>query len=471
MQRLTGMDATFLYLETPTAPMHVSGVYVYDPSTAPHEFGFESIKGEIERRLDLVPPYRQRLMEIPFQLHHPLWIEDPDFHLEHHLHRVALPAPGGRAELARLAADIHARPMDRSKPLWEFWYIEGLEDGHVALLGKTHHAAIDGASGVDISVNLLDTEPTPREIEPPETPWVPDRVPSDPELVGFALASLARQPISAFKAVRRTMGVALNLRRRNRRPDVDPPPAPFTAPRTSINDPVTPHRSFGVADVSLDDVKTIRKVFGGTVNDVVLALCAGALRSYLDRRDEDPGKSMVAMCPVSVRTEDHKGSMGNKVSAMLTRLATDVDDPVERLRAIQGGTRNAKEQAGAVGADTLANWAEFAAPAVAAQAARLYSRMKVASRLRPLFNLVISNVPGPQFPLYFNGAKLVAWYPMGPVADMSGLNMTVMSYLGTIHFGLVACSETIDDVQSIADGVCDALDELLKAAEAEAGVS
>jgi diacylglycerol O-acyltransferase / wax synthase len=466
VQRLTGMDATFLYLETPNAHMHVAGTYIYDPSTAPEGFDYDTIRAEIERRLHLLPPYRRRLVEIPFQLHHPLWIEDPDFDLDYHLRRIAVPPPGGRKELNELAADIHARPLDRSKPLWEFWIVEGLEDGNVAVVAKTHHAAIDGASGVDITVNLLDLTPEPPEIPPPDEPWKPDRIPSDPELVGYAINSLARQPIAAAKAVRRTVEAGLNIRRRNREPDVTPPPAPFSAPRTSINAPITPHRSFGTADVPLDDVKAVRKALGGTVNDVVLALCAGALRSYLDRQGEHPDRPLVAMCPISIRNEDQKGAMGNQVSSMLVSLATDVDDPVERLRTIQGGTRTAKDQAGAIGADTLSNWAEFAAPAVAARAARLYSNMRVASRHRPIFNVTISNVPGPQVPIYMNGAQLVAWYPMGPIADGSGLNMTVMSYLGTIHFGLVACADTVHDVQSIADGVNDALKDLLAAAEA-----
>ncbi|HUF33739.1 MAG TPA: wax ester/triacylglycerol synthase family O-acyltransferase [Acidimicrobiales bacterium] len=464
MQRLTGMDATFLYMETPTAPMHVAGTYVYDPSTTPG-FDYDTIRDEIERRLHLLPPYRRRLVEIPFQLHHPLWIEDPDFDLDYHLHRIAVPAPGGQKELNELAADIHSRPLDRTRPLWEFWIVEGLEDGHVAVVAKTHHCAIDGASGVDITVNLLDLEPEPQEIAPPEKPWAPDRIPSDPELVGWALSSLARQPISAIKAVRRTVEAGLNIRSRNRKPDAKAPPAPFSAPRTSINEAITARRTFGTADISLDDIKTIRKGLGGTVNDVILALCAGTLRNYFDRQGEEPEKALVAMCPISIRTEDQKDTMGNQVSSMLVSLATDIDDPVERLRTISAGTGNAKDQAGAIGADTLANWAEFAAPAVAARAARLYSRMKVANRHRPIFNVTISNVPGPQVPIYMNGAKLVRWYPMGPIADGSGLNITVMSYLGTVHFGLVACADTVHDVQSIADGIHDALKDLLVAAE------
>ncbi len=467
MQRLTGMDASFLYMETPTMPMHVSGTYIYDPNSAPGVYGFDEIKAEVERRLHLLPPYRRRLVEIPFQLHHPLWIEDPDFDLDYHLRRAALPAPGGREELAELAAEIHSRPMDRTRPLWDMHIVEGLEDGLMAVIARTHHSAIDGASGVDITVNLLDLEPEPAPVVPPEVPWKPDRIPSDAELVAFALQSLSRQPVSAAKAVRRSVETALAIRRRNREPDVNPPPAPFAAPRTSINRAITPRRSFGMAELSLEEVKLVRKALGGTVNDVILAVCAGALRRWFDDRGEELDRSLVAMCPISIRTEDQRGSLGNQVSSMLTSLATDVDDPVERLRVIQDGTKHAKEQAGAIGAEALTQWAELAAPAVAARAARLYSRTRMASRHRPIFNVTISNVPGPAFPLYMAGAQLMAWYPMGPINDGGGLNMTVMSYLGTIHFGLVACPDVVPEVQSLADHLHTSLEELLKAARAE----
>ena len=464
MKRLTGMDATFLYMETPAAHMHVAGAYVYDPGGMSGKEFFEKVRAGIEERLHLLPPYRQRLVTVPFEIHHPLWIEDPDFDLDYHLRRAALPAPGGRAELAELAATEHARPLDRSRPLWEMVVVEGLEDGNIAVIAKTHHAVIDGASGVDMTVGLLDLEPEPAPVPPPETEWKPDRVPSDIELLAWALNSLSRQPIAAVKAARRTAEAMLRVRRRNRQPDVAPPPNPFSAPRTSINGAITAHRSFGMAEVSLDEVKEVRKALGGTVNDVVLALCAGALRRYFDDRGEELDQSLVAMCPISVRTVEQKNTLGNQVSAMLVSLASDIDDPVERLQAIQAATPDAKEQANVIGADTLSNWAEFAAPAVAARAARLYSRTRVASRMRPPFNTVISNVPGPNIPLYMAGGQLVRWYPMGPIADGQGLNMTVMSYLGVIHFGLVACPELIPDVQAMADLVPEALAELLTAA-------
>jgi WS/DGAT/MGAT family acyltransferase len=262
--------------------------------------------------------------------------------------------------------------------------------------------------------------------------------------------------------------MALNLRRRNRQPGVTAPPGPFQAPKTIFNAPITPHRRFAFTQVELDDIKKIKNAARATVNDVVLALCSGALRRYLGERAELPDKSLVAMVPVSVRTEDQKGAMGNQVSGMLVALGTDIDDPLERLHAIAAATTAAKDQERSVSATTLVNWAEFMAPAVAARAARLLSSTAVIDRFGSIFNVTISNVPGPDFPLYSAGAKLLNLYPMGPVADGMALNMTVMSYLGTVHFGLVACRETVPDLWDLARGIEEALGELTKAVKPSA---
>jgi WS/DGAT/MGAT family acyltransferase len=287
-------------------------------------------------------------------------------------------------------------------------------------------------------------------------------------MVGYALASLAQQPIRAVKTMRRTVEAGLKIRETNRRqPDQKPPPSLFSAPHTSFNHALTPHRGFATASLSLDAVKEIKDAEGVKVNDVVLALCSGALRYYLDQRDEHPESSLVAMVPMSVRTEDEKGSHGNKVAAMLTSLATDIDDPLERLHAIHNEMGKAKEQQNAIGADTLQNWVDFAAPAVMGQAVRVYSRMKIADRHRPLFNVTISNVPGPPFPLYVAGAQLKATYPMGPIVDGGGLNITVMSYLDSLDFGFVVCPELIPEPWTLADAMHDALEQLTKAVAAK----
>jgi len=466
MRRLTGMDAVFLYMETPTGHMHVASTAIFDPSTAPHGYTFDDVLKLIDSRLHLLPPFRWRLVEVPFGLHHPLWIEDPDFDLEYHVRHAALPSPGGDQELAEFAADVISRPLDRSRPLWELYVIEGLEGGLVASVTKTHHAAIDGVSGAELTVNLLDLEPDPAPTPPPAEPWKPDRVPTDIEMLGYAVGSLSRQPAQLVKAVRRTVETGMTLRRRNREPDVTPSPAPFQAPNTSINVPVSGRRKFAFAQLPLDQVKAVKNGLGGTVNDVVLALCSGALRRYFEGRGETVDGDLVGMVPVSVRTDDDKGTMGNQVSNMLVSLASTIDDPAERLRTISAGTTQAKEQFNVIGADTLTNWAEFMAPALAARAARLYSRMKLADRHRPLFNVTVSNVPGPPFPLYSAGARMLAMYPMGPIFDGGAVNITVMSYMGTMCFGVVACRETIDDVWSITRAIEDSLAELTKAASA-----
>ena len=465
MQRLTGLDATFLYMETPSAYMHVAGLAIFDPSTVPGGFSIEKVKELYRDRLHLAAPFRRRLAEVPFGIHHPLWVEDPDFDLEWHIRHIAVPAPGGPRQLADLAAHLVSLHLDRSRPLWEMWVIEGLEHGNIAVLSKVHHAAIDGVAGNELTVALLDLTPDTEKMAPEEDPWKPDRVPTDFELLGYGLTSLARQPVRAIKAIRRTAGAALAVRRRNREPDMTPSPGLFDAPRTSFNAALTAHRSYAMTSLSLPDVKMIKNAFGVTVNDVVLGLCAGSLKRYLDGRGEAVDGPLVAMVPISVRSDDEKGAGGNRVSSMTATLATDVDDPVERLRVIHEGTQGAKEQAKAIGADTLQDWAEFAAPAIAGLAARLYSRTKMADRHRPLFNVTISNVPGPPFPLYSAGARLVANYPMGPIFDGGGLNITVMSYLDHLDFGLVACPDVIPNVWDLADGLADALEELKKLAD------
>jgi WS/DGAT/MGAT family acyltransferase len=464
MQRLTGLDATFLYMETPASPMHVASLMILDPSGKEGGWSYDDVMAVYRERLHLAPPFRRRLVNVPFELHHPLWIEDPDFDLAWHVRHIAVPPPGTREQLETLAAHLMSIPLDRNRPLWEAWIIEGLEDDKVAVITKVHHAAIDGASGEEILVNLLDLEADPPPTAPPDTPWEPDHVPSDTELVGYALNSLVRTPIRAVKAARRSTEAALNIRRHNREPDVTPPPAPFSAPRTSFNQALTRHRSFASETISLADVKDVKKAFGCTVNDVVLALCGTALKRYVDGRGEQLDQSLVAMVPISVRTEDQQGTHGNRVSMMLTTLATDIDDLQERVAIIHDVTTAAKDQQNLIGADTLQDWTEFAAPAVFGRAARLYSRTRIADRHRPIFNVTISNVPGPPFPLFFGGSKLDAVYPMGPIFDGGGLNITVMSYLDKMDFGLLACPDLIPHVRTIADGIGEALEEYKKAA-------
>lgn len=462
MRRLTGLDAAFLSLETPNCHVHVGATFVFDPSELEGGYSFDRVKEMIRNRLHKLAPFRWRLVEVPFGLHHPIWIEDPDFDLDHHVRRATVREPGGKAELATFAAEMMSHQLDRRRPLWEIHIVEGLENGHVAMVSKTHHAAIDGASGVELSANLLDLGPEPPVFDEPH--WEPDRVPTDEEMLNYAINSLARQPAKLGVAIKETTEAMARIRSRRLSDRTEAPQVPFSAPRTSLNVPISAARSIAFTEVRLDDIKTIRAALGGTVNDVVLAICAGALRRYLVEGDELPPEPLVAMVPISVRSSDQKEAMGNRVTNMFVELATHHADAAERLTTIQESTKKSKQVASAIGGDTLSNWVEFAPPVLAANAARLYSSMKLAQRHKPLFNLTISNVPGPNVALYSTGARMISWYPMGPIFDGAGLNITVMSYLGVMHFGLVACRETVRDVWQLADYVTAASDELLAAA-------
>jgi diacylglycerol O-acyltransferase / wax synthase len=465
MERMSGLDATFLYFETPNMHMHVMGVIVFDPSTVAEGYSFERVKEIMSKRLHLVPPFRRKLAPIPFNLHHPVWVEDPDFDLDYHIHRIGCPAPGSEKELSEIVGDIASRPLDRTRPLWEMFIVEGLQNGYVASVAKMHHATIDGVSGANLMVHLFDLEPEPAEpVE--EQPWEPDRMPTDVELLAFSAVSRLRRPLNILKVLPQTVKSVANVVQRRRGGDGSGMATPFTAPRTSFNQPVTPHRKVAFATTSLDEVKEIKRAFGATVNDVVVNIVSGALRKYLSDHDELPDKSLIATCPVSVRGEDEKDVIGsNRVSAMFTSLHTDMADPVERLQAIHEANKGAKEEHNAIGADLLTNWMEFAAPTTFSLAARMYTNLRLVERHPVIHNLVISNVPGPPFPLYFAGAKLVGLNPLGPVMDGAGLNITVLSYVDNINWGFIACRELMPDLWDLADAIPEAQAELLKAAQ------
>jgi len=466
MQRLSGLDATFLYLETPSSHLHVAMAAVFDPSTVEGGYSYEKVKDLMRSRLHALVPYRRRLVEVPFQLHHPLWIEDPDFDLDYHMHRVAVPSPGGPKEFADIAGDIIGRPLDRNHPLWEIWVVEGLEHGNIGVISKVHHSTIDGVSGAELLVHLFDLEPTTALAEV-DDPWKPDKVPNQLELVAYALNSRLRRPFQIMGMMPRTVRAVANVvsraRERANDPNAATPAAPLTAPPTPFNAAITPHRNIAFTSVSLDDVKKVKNAMGTTVNDVIVSVCGGGLRRYLERKEALPDKPLIGTVPISVRTDEQVGTMGNRVSAMFTALGTDVADPVERLMKIHEVNKAAKDIHKAVGATMLQDWAEFASPTVFARASRLYSRMRLADRHRPIHNLVISNVPGPPFPLYFAGARLVALYPLGPIFEGAALNITVMSYVGSVDFGLVGCPEVIPDLWDLAADIDTALDELVKA--------
>jgi diacylglycerol O-acyltransferase len=471
MERLSGLDAAFLYLETPSHHMHVSMVAMFDASTVPGGYSFEKVRSVIEERLPLIPMFRRRLVEVPFRLHHPIWVDDPHFDLDYHVSRIGAPAPGGIEELCELASDFTSRPLDRSRPLWEMRIVEGLRDDRIGILAKVHHSTVDGVSGAEVMVHLFDLEPDPGpHVPPPEAePPAPERVPSDLELVSFAAWSLIRTPFRIAAKLPNTVRTAINVVRGRRGSEGPTAPTPFAAPRTSLNTAITPHRKVAAITVPFADVKAIKHAMHCTVNDVVLALCSGALRGYLDERRELPAQPLVAVVPISVRDGDGPAVGSNHVSAMFTSLATDRDDPVERLEAIAAVTRAAKKEHHTIGAKMLQDWAEFAAPALFTRASRLYSSMGLADRHRPIHNLIISNVPGPPFHLYLAGAKLELLCPLGPVMEGAALNVTVISYMDDLDIGLIACREGVPRLWDLAHHFPAALDELKAAAKVDNG--
>jgi diacylglycerol O-acyltransferase len=415
-------------------------------------------------RLALAPVFRRRLVEVPFRLGHPYWIDDQSFDLEYHMHRGALPAPGGMEELARFVGDVCSRQLDRSKPLWEMHIVEGLEHGRVAMVTKIHHSTIDGVSGAELLAQLFDLEADPPGGDLPAIPTSADTVPSDLHLLALSLAHRLTSPFDITRLAWRTGRSVLQVRRVRQSPDDAKGALPLTTPRTSLNAAITPHRKVAFATISLDDVKELKNALGTTVNDAILAICTGALRRYLEERDELPDDPLVATVPVSVHPDTAHRRGTNKVSAMFVSLPCGTDDPRERVEIIRAGTKGAKSEHNALGADVLLNWAEHAAPNVFSTAARAYTRLRLADRHRPIHSLVISNVPGPDFPLYMAGAEIVATFPLGPVMDGAGLNITVMSYRGILNWGLIACTESVPGLSSIAAAIPEALDELRRAA-------
>jgi WS/DGAT/MGAT family acyltransferase len=481
MRQLTSLDAQFLAIESPRTVGHVSGLAILDPSTtATGTLEVADLCHLVGERLPLLPPMRWKLRQVPLGLDHPYWIEDADFDLDFHIRELALPPGADDHKLAEQVARIVARPLDRSRPLWELYLIHGLPDGRVAMLTKIHHAIVDGVSGAEILSALLDVGPEGRDDVPQEpTGQLSDRVPSDLELLGRAAVNLPLQPLRALRAAPRTLPYLeampgtrdvpgfKTLSHVAQRlipgvPDRDVLEfASQPAPSTPFNGPISPHRRFAFGRLPLDTVKQIKDAFGFTVNDVVVAVCTGMVRRWLAERDVLPAEPLIAMVPVSVRTLEQYGTFGNRVSVMVVPIATDEPDPARRLERTHDTLLAAKDRHKALPADLLTDATRFIPPAVAAMAAR--TTLSVMASTRAPVNLVISNVPGPQFPLYCAGARLEAHYPVSVIADGVGLNITVMSYCGHLDFGIVVDREMIDDPWPMIEGLraeLAALDEL-----------
>jgi diacylglycerol O-acyltransferase len=459
MDRLSSIDASFLTNETSNAHMHVGAVLIFEgPPPA-----YEDFLSHVDSRLHLVPRFRHKLAFPPIETGRPFWIDDPHFHLAYHVRHSALPSPGSEEQLRNIAGRVFSQALDRSKPLWELWLVQGLERNRFALVTKTHHALVDGVAGVDIATVLFDLKPVPEPIEP-DREWVPKPSPSPAELAARGAAELAETP---FKFTRRALRAATRPARTTRRV-VEAGEAlaevawNFTspAPDVPLNTEIGSHRRFAWARAELDDFKRIKNTLGGTVNDVVLTVVSGALRSWLRSRGvKTEGLELRALVPVSIRAEDERGKLGNRIAAMRGPLPVYIEDPGKRLDAVRQAMDGLKESKQALGAEVISRFNDFAPPTLLAQA----SRINFSTRL---FNLIVTNVPGPQIPLYVLGRELQDVFPVAFLPENHALAIAIMSYNGGIDFGLLGDYDAMDDIEMLATGLTESLGELLAAAEA-----
>jgi diacylglycerol O-acyltransferase / wax synthase len=458
--RLTGLDASFLHLEREGAHMHVAAVMLFDGEPP----DYHELLDKTDRRLSLVPRYRQKLAFVPFAQGRPKWVDDPHFNLAYHIRRTALPPPGDEDKLRALAGRVFSQPLDRDKPLWEMWLVEGLERGpggpRFAVLSKTHHALVDGISGVDIVSVLFDTTPELPE-EPPGARWLARPEPPGLQLLTEALLERttvpgeivrsARAVVRGPRRVARAVGEQLVGLGAMAWAGLRPPPS------SPYNVKIGPHRRFTWVRTSLDDVKAVKNALGGTVNDVVLAIVAGGLGRHLRRRGIEPPQELRAMVPVSVRGESERGALGNRVAAMMAPLPVAEEDPRRRLEIVSGAMQDIKRSGQAVGAQVLTSLSGFAPPTIMSQAARLVSTQH-------FFNLVVTNVPGPQHPLYLMGREMLDIFPMVPLAKGQALGVAIMSYNGRMNFGLVGDYDAMADLDDLAGDLDAALADLAAAA-------
>jgi diacylglycerol O-acyltransferase len=451
--RLSGLDASFLALERGGAHMHVGSVLVFD-GPAP---SYDEFVATIDDRLHLVPRYRQKLAYPPLAQSRPVWVDDPHFNPRYHVRHTALPGPASGEQLKRLAGRIFSQQLDRSKPLWEIYLVDRVDGDGFALICKTHHALVDGISGVDIMAVLFDLDPDPPRREPPPA-WTPRPEPAPAALLADAVAGYAEAPgelaraaagtLAAPRATLRALGGLAGMAVQGL----------GSAPPSPLNVKVGPHRRFTWVEAELDRFKAIKGALGGTVNDVVLTVVTGALRALLLRRGREPeGMELKAMVPVSVRTEDQRGALGNRVSAMYAPLPVGLADPRERFAAVHASMGDLKASSQAIGAEVLTQLAGFAAPTILDQAARLQS-------LQRLYNLTVTNVPGPQFPLYMLGRRLRNFYPQVPITLNTALGIAIMSYDGHLDFGLLGDYDAMPDLDDLAHDLSAAIDELAVAA-------
>ena len=486
MRQLSSVDAQFLLVESPTTTGHVGAVLLLDPASVPAgELTLDDVRDLVESRLHLAPALRERVMEVPLGLGSPYWVEDPHFDLEYHTREVALPQPGDAKQLAEQVSRIHARPLDRSRPLWEMYLVHGLDGDRAALYAKFHHAAIDGISRAELLGAVLDVDVQPREVEDPDQPWQPPAVPGASSLLIRGVTSTALRSgrlltqlpthlphladlpgarnFPALRLVSDLAGSAVSaltgepLRRTDSR-HLPVPPTPF-------NGPITAHRRFAFCSVDLAAVEQVTNAFGLTVDDVVMAMATTALRRWLLDHDALPSIPLVTAVPVSIRAEEGEDESGNPLSLMLARLPTNERDPLARLHAVAASMAEARAAFEAVPASIVRDFAAAMPTPVSGVVAR--SLLRVATAPSPLFNLFVSNEPGPQQPLYMAGARVTGMHPVSAITDMTGgMNITSVSYDGSLDVGIIVCREMVPDVWRITGYLSDALDELVALADA-----
>ncbi|HET9121248.1 MAG TPA: wax ester/triacylglycerol synthase family O-acyltransferase, partial [Solirubrobacterales bacterium] len=446
MDRLSSTDASFLTNETSSAHMHVGAILVFEGPPP----GYEDFLAHVDSRLHLVPRFRQRLAFPPVETGRPFWVDDPSFNLSYHVRHSALPAPGSEEQLRNIAGRLFSQALDRSKPLWELWLVQGLERNRFALITKTHHALVDGISGVDIGTVLFDLKPVPEPIEP-DRDWVPRPTPSPQELAARGLVGAAETP---FKLARRALRAASDpVRTTEKVVEAGEALAEVAwnltnpAPELPLNVEIGSHRRFAWTRAELEDFKKIKNILGGTVNDVVLAVVSGALRSWLRSRGVKlAGLELRALVPVSIRTDDEHGQLGNRLAAMRGPLPVYIEDPVKRLEVVSRAMDGVKDSKQALGAEVISRFNDFAPPTLLAQA----SRLNFSTRL---FNLIVTNVPGPQIPLYVLGRELQDVFPVAFLPENHALAIAIISYKGGIDFGLLGDYDAMEDIDTLASGI------------------
>ena len=472
MKQLGGIDATFLYMETPETPMHVAGLTLYEP---PEDFSgsfFEHFKEFFLTRMHLAPIFEKKLARTVLELDHPLWVDAGELDFDYHLRRATLPSPGTWRQLEEMVGDLHSVPLDRSRPLWQFTVIDGLDDGNVAIYSKVHHAAVDGGAGMAIAAALYDISPVPRTVKPPP-PKKKVRKPSIEEraILGIndAVQNVMRQQLNVMQAIPQVLGTLTDMLAPLKGADGKPAAGPgipgipdVLAPKTPFNVTITSQRSYAARALSLTDAKLVSKATGTKINDVVMAICAGALRPYLAERKALPKKPLIAFVPISLR-EPGNADASNQVFGMLCPIATQIEDPLERLKSIQKTANDSKSLAGTVKDVSPKDFSLLGAPILLPGLAQFFGRTGLADLMPSTTNLTISNVPGPPFPLYCAGAKILAMYPVSIPVHGIALNITVQSYQDKLNFAITADRRAVPDPQALADLFEPALEELKQA--------